>query len=124
MNKPIPPIKAYDVQSDEYGTIEFARYSVVARRDGANELNIDFEDVVSCRRVPELDKYAGVKGGVPMKVLVEEHGWSQECGSCYRRVYSDEKARVWVTDNQVCCDLECEARRENYHRNVGIKDDE
>lgn len=112
--KKVPPIKAYSVQGNEYGVIEFARYSVVARRQGANELNIEFDDVESCTRTPSLDEYAGRPGGVPMRVLVEKHGWSQECGHCERRVYSDEPGRVWVNDDQVCCDAECEARRINW----------
>jgi hypothetical protein len=123
MDKPIPKLKAYNVQGNEYGTIVFALHNVVARREGANELNIEFEDVESCRHIPELDSYADVKGGVPMKVLVEEHEWSQECGYCERRVYADCEQRIWITDNQVCCDVECAARRENWHRQVGIKED-
>ncbi|BCP56229.1 hypothetical protein K32_48460 [Kaistia sp. 32K] len=113
--KPLPPLKAYSVQGSEYGTITFARHAVVARRDGANELNIEFEDVESCLRVPALDRYASA-GGVPWRVLVEEHGWCQECGYCERRVYNDEPDRVWTTDEQVCCSVECEARRENWLR--------
>lgn len=117
MSKPekkVPPIKAYSVQGNEYGVIEFANYSVAARRQGANELNIEFDDVESCTRVPELDKYAGRKGGVPFRVLVEEHGWSQECGYCERRVFNDEPDRIWLTDDQVVCCPECEARRVNW----------
>lgn len=123
MDKPIPKLKAYNVQGNEYGTIVFSLHNVVARREGAEELNIEFEDVESCRRIPELDGYANVDGGVPMKVLVEEHGWMQECGYCERRVYSDCENRIWITDNQVCCDIECAAKRENWHRQVGIKED-
>ncbi|MCP1652701.1 hypothetical protein [Pseudomonas nitroreducens] len=98
----LPALKAYDVQGDEYGTVVFARHAVTARRDGANELNIEFTDVQSCRRISALDHYAAT-GRVPMRVLVEEHGWSQECGWCEGRVFSDEPARVWVTDHQVFC---------------------
>ena len=106
-------LKAYSVQGDEYGTVVFAKHSVVARREGANELSIDFEDVESCTRLPALDQYA-VTGKVPWKVLVEEHGWHQECGWCYRRVYSDEPERVWASDEQVFCCAECEARQMNH----------
>ncbi|MNG25322.1 hypothetical protein D3C76_1538000 [compost metagenome] len=82
--------------------IAFACSGVVARREGANELNIEFSDVESCRRLPALDGYAGRPGGVPWRVLVEEHGWSQECGHCQGRVYSDEPERVWVADQVYC----------------------
>lgn len=101
MNK----LKAYSVQGDEYGVIAFALSGVVARREGANELNIEFSQVESCRRIPELDDFAGKPGGVPMQLLVEEHGWSQECGYCERRVYHDQAARVWEGD-QVYCSAE------------------
>lgn len=114
------PLKAYSVQGNEYGVIEFARHSVVARRNGANELDIAFERVESCTRVPALDEYAGREGGVPMRVLVEEHGWSQECGYCERRVYNDEPARVWITDKQVCCSPGCADKRAAHYAKLGI----
>lgn len=98
-------LKAYSVQGNEYGVITFARFNVVARREGANELNIEFSDVESCRRMPALDGYAGRAGGLPWRVLVEDHGWSQECGYCERLVGSDDGGRVWVSD-QVFCSAE------------------
>lgn len=94
-------LKAYSVQGNEYGTIVFARHGVVARREGANELNIEFADVESCRRVPAMDQYAGRPW--PWRVLVEEHGWSQDCGYCQQRVHNDHAGRVWVGDGQVFC---------------------
>lgn len=107
-------LKAYSVQGNEYGVIAFASSNVVARREGANELNIEFSDVESCRRLPELDGYAGRPGGVPWRLLVEEHDWSQECGHCQRRVYSDQPARVWVAD-QVYCSAEHQDRAVAFH---------
>lgn len=117
----LKPLKAYSVQGNEYGVIAFAASGVVARREGANELNIEFEDVESCTRMPGLDEYAGVKGGVPMKVLVEQYGWSQECGYCESRVYADadcNPCRVWVSAEQVCCTAECAEKREQMHAAV------
>lgn len=110
-------LKAYSVQGNEYGVIAFASCNVVARREGANELNIEFSDVESCRRVPALDGYAGQPGGVPMRVLVEDHGWSQECGHCERRVYDDAPARVWVAD-QVFCDAGHQAQAAAYRAKI------
>lgn len=107
-------MKAYSVQGDEYGTVVFAKHSVVARRKGANDLNIDFEDVESCRRMPELDEYAAAGKPVSWRVLVEEHGWQLECGWCYGRVYSDEPNRVWADDQTVYCCPECEARKTDH----------
>lgn len=119
--KKLKPLKAYSVQGNEYGCITFARSGVVARREGANELNIEFEDVESCCRMPALDEYAETPGGVPMKVLVEECGWSQECGYCERRVYAEADCnpeRVWVSDDQVCCAVECAEKRRALHDKV------
>lgn len=110
-------LKAYSVQGNEYGVIAFASCNVVARREGANELNIEFSDVESCRRVPSLDDYAGQPGGVPMRVLVEDHGWSQECGYCERRVYHDHAPRVWVAD-QVFCDAGHQAQAAAYRAKI------
>ena len=110
-------LKAYSVQGNEYGVITFATCNVVARREGANELNIEFSDVESCRRMPALDGYAGQPGGVPMRVLVEDHGWSQECGYCERRVYHDAPARVWVKD-QVYCHAEHQAQAAAYRAKI------
>ncbi len=109
-------LRAYSVQSDDVGCIQFAKNNVEARRNGAGELDVDFSDIVSCRLAPALDKYAGVKGGVPWKVLVEEHDWTQECGYCNHRVSRDESARVWNEDDQIYCSIECQARREDVDR--------
>jgi hypothetical protein len=71
---------------------------------GANELNEEFTDV-RCRRAPEFDAWAE-RGKVPWRVLIEDHGWSQECGGCYKSVYSDCDGRVY-DDNQVYCNDSC-----------------
>ena len=47
------PLFAYSVQGDEYGCVVFARSNVVARRNGANELGIEFgglHPVAGCQR--------------------------------------------------------------------------
>jgi hypothetical protein len=112
----VQQVKAYSVQADEYGCIRFATSNVVARREGANELDVDFGDIQSCKRIPELDEYA-TKGRVPWKVLVEDHGWSQECGYCDSRVYNDEPDRVWSdTGEQIYCSVECQAHAEDRDR--------
>ena len=65
--------KAYSVQGDEHGCVVFAEHNVVARREGANELNIEFGDVESCRRAPQFDQYADA-GKVPVQALLDA-GW-------------------------------------------------
>lgn len=80
-------MKAYIVRST-YGDgccVQFAEHNVVARRQGANEINDEFEDV-ECNRYPAFDEYAAT--GVPDKVLVE-HGWWFECMQCNQRICSD-----------------------------------
>lgn len=110
-------LKAFSVQGDEYGCIVFAKTHVVARRQGANELDTEFGMIESCRRMPALDAYASVKGGVPWKVLVEQHGWSQECPYCSSRVDDDAPDRVWNDEgSQVYCGIECQARMEDVER--------
>lgn len=81
-------LKAYSVQGYENGCITFAKSNVVARREGANELDIEFEEVESCRRAPWADEYSGVKGGVPPLVMIE-NGWWFECCNCGHRIDSD-----------------------------------
>lgn len=78
-------LKAYAVTDgyEGYGGIVFAKRSVEARRIGAGDLGIDFDEVESCRRQPDLDQYA--PGPVPPLDLIA-HGWWFECVHCGRRV--------------------------------------
>lgn len=111
-------LKAFSVQADEFGCIRFAKNHVTARREGANELDVEFSSIVSCRRVPELDSYAAT-GNVPWKVLLTDHGWSQECGHCNRMVYAEPGEYVFDDEkDQAYCSVECQARHENYDREV------
>lgn len=79
-------MKAYLVQCDfldeNNATIRFADRNVVARREGANELDVEFQDV-TCVRQPGYDEYA--PGPVPLSVLVN-NGWWQECFGCGLRL--------------------------------------
>jgi hypothetical protein len=111
-------VKAF-VVTDDYGEghacVQFAEHSVVARREGANELNTDFESV-NCRRAPEFDTYAEA-GKVPDRVLVE-HGWWFECMQCSKRIcdepYDDDgepielqpiyEERGWIFCSPKCRD--------------------
>lgn len=106
-------LKAYHVQGGEYGVIRFATNNVAARREGAQELDEEF-NCVTCKRIPGADKYAE-QGQVPVRVLVEEFGWWQECGYCIHHVYSDTESRVWDGDT-VYCGIECQAHRINRDR--------
>ena len=86
MNK--DKIKAYQVNADEHSVIVFEKSNVAARRVGADEMHQEFEDIFSCHRVQELDKYASF-GSVPLKVLVQDHGWITKCIKCSSWVSAD-----------------------------------
>lgn len=72
-------LKAYMVREPDEGSccIVFATSSVVARREGANELNIDFAEVDSCTRARWADSYA--PGPVPIKAMIEVGNWRYGC---------------------------------------------
>lgn len=107
MNSQSQVLKAYHVQGEEYGLVRFATCNIVARREGAQALNEEFRDM-SCKRMPGADKYAEL-GKVPVRALVEEFGWWQECAYCNCHVNNDTEGRVWSEDTAYC-DSECEAR--------------
>ncbi len=75
------PLKAYEVRDPEEGNcvIVFATNSATARREGASELNTEFECVESCTRAPWADAFA--PGPVPLHAALEA-GWWHECGHC------------------------------------------
>ncbi len=80
------PFKAYIVSDDEESVVCYAQHAVVARRDGAYELDEDFS-YVTCRRAPEFDAMFP-KG--PTDLQKFEHGWRFECSLCsFRSVYED-----------------------------------
>lgn len=74
-------LKAYEVREPDEGHCEivFAEKSVVARREGANELGCEFEEVESCTRAPWADQYA--PGPVPLHATLA-HGWWHSCSGC------------------------------------------
>lgn len=81
----MPRLKAYQVcEGDEgHAVIEFATSNAAARRNGANELGIEWESVESCRRSPGFDSFA--PGPVPPSELLRA-GWWQECLHCRQRI--------------------------------------
>jgi hypothetical protein len=111
MSNPIQVLKAYHVQGDEYGVIRFATCNVIARREGSQELDEQFSGI-SCKRIPGADKYAK-HGHVPVRVLVEDFGWWQECHYCSCHVDNETEGRVWDGD-AAYCSVECEARLINH----------
>lgn len=125
-------LKAYVVREPDEGhcRIVFATRNVVARREGAAELNIEFEEVESCTRAPWADQYA--PGPVPVQAMIEAGWWYEcECG-CGRRIDNGEGQHNIDADgddgelnpmdpvyfdhgvywNQKCIDAEIEYRRQ------------
>ena len=81
---------AYEIRENHEGqcVIVFEASNAAARRIGGCELNLEFDEVDSCRRAQQFDQYA--PGPVPPKALIDA-GWWFECHHCGRRV-SDEMA--------------------------------
>lgn len=92
-------LRAYVVQDDSGDgqvCLQFADRNVVARREGANEMDADFGNV-TCRRATWADGYA--PGPVPLQVCIEVGGWWQECAcGCGRKVSSDGDGFDYDTD--------------------------
>ena len=67
-------MKAFVVHDgDEGWSIQFAEHGVVARRNGAAELDVAFGDV-SCRREPGFDSFAAT-GEVPAAARLAAGWW-------------------------------------------------
>lgn len=81
------PLKAYEVHDgDEQTVYVFATNSATARREGANQMDTDFESVSYCRRAAWADEYAP---GPVSAIACIERGWWFECFHCSRRVSAD-----------------------------------
>lgn len=97
------PLKAFCVTEEPEGqsAVIFAKHNVVARRQGAQELNTEF-DSVSCRRAPNFDSFA--PGPVPVEALLQA-GWRFECGHCCKQVTAQDPHAI--VDEHVYCGSEC-----------------
>lgn len=83
------PLKAYSVGEDSEGgcVVVFAANGATARREGGNELNLEFCEVDFCRRAPWADQYAG-QPFIPAKAY-HEQGWWLYCSHCETQLYED-----------------------------------
>ena len=115
-------IKAFEVHDgDERTVVVFAKFGVVARRYGANEMGIEFEEVESCRRVKGFDKYA--PGPVPPLSLIDA-GWWLECWGCACRIDSyleddDRQLAPVQRGQQIYCTAECLAASDRHDVEAG-----
>lgn len=110
MNK---PKLAYTVRCDDGHAVVFATSGAAARRLGAAELGLDFEEVESCCRSTDYDQYA--ETGLPEpRVLIAQHYWWFDCGSsqCSERVSEDSEERVFDATGTPYCSPECQQREE------------
>jgi len=94
-------VKAYVVAEPFEGLsiVIFAKSNVVARREGANELGIEFNEVDYCHRAPGLDGY--FPGPIPRKVLMYDLNWWLECYCCDAHLGSEDNP-LWVDGNPYC----------------------
>lgn len=117
-------LKAYKVDDDDgHSCIVFETNSASARRNGASELDSDWESVESCRRAPQFDRYA--PGPVPEEVLIAA-GWWFECRGCSKTVTDDstctadgtviDHGTYVVRNRHVFCTQECLARHDASER--------
>ncbi|NBB11778.1 hypothetical protein [Pseudomonas sp. SLFW] len=83
------PLKAYHVGEDSEGghVITFATNSATARREGGNEMGLEFNEVSFCRRAQWADQFAG-QPFIPAKAY-HEQGWWLYCGQCETQLYED-----------------------------------
>jgi hypothetical protein len=99
------PIRAWVVDDDEHSTLVFATSYPAARRLGAEDLEIDWDDVVDCRRCPEADD---LPPGTNLREWQLDHGWRFECSgpACYAHVYGDSDGYV-IQNGEVFCSQKC-----------------
>lgn len=78
--------KAYVVSEEYEGTcaIVFANSSAAARREGAAQLNMTFEEVDSCRRAQWADGFSK-DGKIPIEAALDNGFWV-ECDHCGERL--------------------------------------
>lgn len=83
-----PKLKAYQVTDNDEGNscICFATNSATARREGAQQLDTEWDGIDTCRRANWADQYA--PGPVPMLACLAA-GWWFECSHCGCRMDSD-----------------------------------
>jgi hypothetical protein len=96
-------IVAYEVHDGNDGwSIQFATNGASARREGANDIGCEWEDIDFCRRKPELDQYS--PGPAPIKAMMEA-GWWYECNCCGKHCYSDNNDVIVESSVVYCSEL-------------------
>lgn len=96
-------LKAFHIQGDEYGIVRFATSNVVARREGAQELEEEFSGI-SCKRMPGADKYAEL-GKVPATHWLKSLAGGKNAHIASVTLIT--KLRVVWDGDTAYCDAEC-----------------
>lgn len=106
-------LKAYEVREPDEGNcvVVFADKSVVARREGAAELDCEFEEVESCTRAPWADEYA--PGPVPLHASLAA-GWWHSCCGCGCTFDSEGITSLHDEENPPAIDPVQDLKRNNY----------
>ena len=100
-------LKAYRVSDgNDQTVIRFATNNATARREGANEMEVDWTEVDYCSRASQYDEFA--PGPVPPLVMIE-NGWWFECSCCGQTVNEYNDRRV-ASGQDVYCDETCRQR--------------
>jgi hypothetical protein len=111
--------RAFVVSEDHEGKaiVVFAQHNVVARREGAQELNEEFE-YVECRRAPEFDSFTE-QGYVPRRALLAA-GWWQQCHGpvCEKRLDGDQSTYILDEEDRVFCSHTCAGAMADYEAKI------
>jgi hypothetical protein len=113
-------IVAWEVSNDDHAVIVLHSNGLAARREGANELNLDFDEV-SVKRANSFDKFSdGIHTAIlhlPIKQMMEDFDFQGYCGWCEMTVYpssdygTDEKLPIFSDDGErVFCNAECKRK--------------
>lgn len=110
----IKPVVAWKVDDGEHARVVFHHHGLAARREGANELDADFE-CVACSRAPQFDQYASM-GKVPSQALLDA-GWWFYCQHCdaivtQREQDDEERGDPVLEDEVVYCSQACKDKQE------------
>ncbi|MDH0348197.1 hypothetical protein [Aeromonas dhakensis] len=110
--KAIRPVVAWKVDDGEHAAIIFHHHGLAARREGASQLDVEF-DRASCTRALQFDQYAPL-GKVPVQALLEA-GWFFYCQHCDMTVRLDgdeEHVPLVAADDTVYCSQACMDKQE------------
>lgn len=119
--------KAYHLGEGSKGehVITFATSSAQARREGGNELGLEFNEVSFCRRAPWADEFAGQRF-IPAKAY-HDQGWWLYCNNCETQLYDDAEdddgnpLTIVYAGRHAYCDQGCKDSRDTLIADANAK---